>query len=677
MSVELVYKCLFLSAAALVICSAFAFLLHKRDDKAKIPFSSGHVFTLGVFLAICFMLVPIYSKDHGLGKDCLNYTRTAFLTVHNSLRIFILDWDLEPINAELAKLPAEEWKFQAIVSYYMAALHIIAPILTFGNLLALFKNLKNELRYLIRFFGKIYIMSELNAKSVALAKSIREKNKNAAIVFTDVFEQNEERDYELMAEVRNMNAICLKRDISHLNISVFKFGGIEIFLIGENESENISQAVKLTTELDRRNKKHNVKIFVFSRSPGGSYILDSVKYDNLLRHASRHDYDKGSFKLRRIDEIQQLIWNTMPEMKLFDMSQKNGNKLSVLIVGFGSYGEEFFKTLVWYCQFEGYTLEINIVDKHGFADKGNNKSYIESLIDRSCPELMMKNRLMIQGEAQYDIEIIPDIDMQTSDFDDLLQYDGQDEAKTKLSERIKNTSIAFVALGDDDMNIETAVHLRTLFDRVGKVNAGTKTGWDDERVQIYSVVYDEQKSGVLHHKKDDVGEMRLLKNHKEIPYHIHFIGGMNSQFDYDNIYNEELEKRAYEHHISWIEAEKRIRAEKALEDSKYVADPSEMKKDYHKHEYFRMSSIAKQLYQEEIEANETLKKLTQCNEGVKLMSCECGKCTTRKRSEHMRWNAYTRVIGYCYNKAGKVERAKLHHNLCKWSDLTDLDRLKD
>ncbi len=57
-------------------------------------------------------------------------------------------------------------------------------------------------------------------------------------------------------------------------------------------------------------------------------------------------------------------------MKLYDIAHRSKeDRLSVLIVGFGQYGIEFFKTLLWYFQFEGYTLEITIIDNKGTNEK--------------------------------------------------------------------------------------------------------------------------------------------------------------------------------------------------------------------------------------------------------------------------------------------------------------------
>lgn len=645
----------------------------KSVKKAKRLLSAFQVLSIGVFLSVVAVFIPVYYTGYDFGDEW-TILRPLLIAIHNSFRVFILDGEFDII---VDALKDEHLALQLCFSFYSACLYVIAPVLTFGNVLSLFKNIINELHYKMNNSKKHYIMSELNEKSIALAKSIYDKNANAVIVFTDVFEQNEEDDYEILMQARDINAICLKKDISNLDITSKK-GDMEIFLIGNDESENVSQAVKITKELNQKNSKYNVKVFVFSTKPSTAYILDSIKYDNLLKHAGEHGYGENCFKLRRIDEKQQLIWNTVPKMKLFDLADRNDKTLSVLIVGFGSYGIEFFKMLVWYCQFEGYKLQINIVDKCGKALE--EKNYIKSLIDRACPELLKKN-----DDAQYDIKIFSGVDALTADIDELVLYDGVDADKLSEAERIRSTNLAFVSLGDDDINIEVAIHLRSLFDRAKGIIASKDIDWKDEAVDIYSIVYDNQKSSILYNEYATDQKSRILKNHKDTPYHIHFVGGLSSQFDYQNIYDADLEECAYQHHISWVEVEKKIYMELHNEEKKKEIETytsgddfanSERKK-YEQYEYYRRSSIAKELYCREINNTPTLSSATSCLEQAHLQTCQCENCLRRKKNEHMRWNAYTRVIGYVYKDGARADRALLHNNLCAWELLPDLDRDKD
>lgn len=662
----------------------YALRMRKNKKSTRSVLSPLLIFTAAIFASVWLVLIPVYYTSYDF-EDVYSFVRPLLIAFHSAIRIFILDVEFDIVVETLRNQP--EWLHVGF-SLYAAALYVIAPMLTFGNVLSLFKNLWDELRYLWHSNTKHYILSALNEKSIILAKSIHEAQPDALIVFTNVFLKNEEEDYELLMQARDLQAICLKRDIAHLDF-FNKKGNVEIFLIGSDESENVSQAVKITRELDKRNSKHNVKVFVFSSKPSAAYILDSVKYDNLLKYADQNKYNDNCFKLRRIDEKQQLIRKTLPGMKLFDIANRNDKTLSVMIVGFGSYGMEFFKMLVWYCQFEGYKLQINIIDEHG--KKAEEKNYIESLIGRACPELLQTNGAEIDGEAQYDIRIFSGVNAMSADVDELLLSGGNEEDREQVVRRLKETNVAFVSLGDDDVNIEVAVHLRNLFDRINGVKAGKSIDWQDEAVAIYSVVYDDQKSGILYHEQAKPEESFLLRNHKAVPFHIHFIGDMSSQFSYNNIYDMDLETAALSHHTGWVEIEEAIYDDWTVQNQIQKRDSfqwwfkeeknNEKKKkarqQYEQYEYYRNSSIAKELYQRELAGNDVLKSLTDCLKPQKKQTCECANCIRRKKSEHVRWNAYTRVTGFSYKDGIRADRALLHNDLCPWNQLSERDKLKD
>ena len=840
------------------------------------------LFTVGVFIASILIFIPYYYFIYDFGDFC-KPLRPFFLSVHNALRMFVVDADFEPI-AQMLPLERADGTVtdvtravvRIVFSGYCAVLYVVAPILTFTNVLAYFKNIIGAVRYWMIAFKKLYIMSELNEKSIALAESIAEKHRNKkeagrksakafVIVFTDVFSRNEEENYELMERAMKLGAICLKRDIIHLDI-FSKKGDVEVFLIGSDESENTSQAIQITKELNKRNKKQNVKVFAFCSKPGTEHIFNSLQYDNLLNYASEKDFAESTFKLRRINEMRQLIWNTISQMELFSLARRHNNVLSVLIVGFGKYGPEFFKALLWYCQFEGYTLEINIVD--GRQKKKDGRCPVRAIIDRISPEIMAKNRFSGNtGEAQYDIEVFSGVDAQTYELDELL-YNG--DGQRGIRERLKRTNLVFVALGDDDINIATAIHLRSVFDRITGFQAKTNTSENGEPVAIYSVVYDELKSGILkdknemkcdadstknkqsslktdsdqnehlerpreaernmqtdggapavhgtkkgttgpspaqtdtqteekpakpdalgkevvgnqenvfsgqgdaaaessaknneaaaqHEARDQKGfnrnhrmdtassdeqETVRLINYKGVPYNIRFIGGMSSQFNYRNIYDEELEDEAFERHTEWVKHEARVyqewkddkdkirkhswgfedwysvmeelekdekkptkkeprmlallkritvklrrKAETEEEQAEREKDKKkeeirqkwndykkQERKKYQKFEYFRLSSIAKQLYMDCIAKDEELKKAVTCEKSEPKQTCDCPCCQIRKRSEHMRWNAFVRTMGYIYCEEKRDDRALLHPNLRPWDELDELEKAKD
>mgnify|MGYP006967389443 CR=1 FL=1 len=100
----------------------------------------------------------------------------------------------------------------------------------------------------------------------------------------------------------------------------------------------------------------------------------------------------------------------------------------------GQHGSAMTKALSWFCQMDGYQVEI-----HSFDIDNKAEERFISL----CPELMdtkHNNQFNIDGEAKYNIKIHPDIDVDTKQFDDII-----------LS--LPPTTYVFVALGNDEKNI--------------------------------------------------------------------------------------------------------------------------------------------------------------------------------------------------------------------------------
>ena len=83
-------------------------------------------------------------------------------------------------------------------------------------------------------------------------------------------------------------------------------------------------------------------------------------------------------------------------MNTFEIASKHNNTLSVVIAGMGSYGLEFFKTLIWYCQFDGYKLVLTVLDKK--ADTAEGESDIQTIIEHQCPDLLKNNRSTVDGD---------------------------------------------------------------------------------------------------------------------------------------------------------------------------------------------------------------------------------------------------------------------------------------
>lgn len=450
----------------------------------------------GCFIAVFVLMVPIIDLSgmpESINAGLRGSTRVV-LALHNTLQVFTMNVGAQAI------LEAIQMALPGISIYFvmMSVLMIICPVLTLSFILSFVKNISAYLRLFLSYGKDWYVFSELNEKSISLAKDIHKNHKNAALVFTDVFGKEEEASYELIEQAKECGAICFKNDIITINFRPHsKKKQMILFAIGADETENTDQALKLI-ELYKANQ--NIRLFVFSTRIDGEILLTKA--------------DKGNVKVRRVNEVRSLVNRNLYECgsKLFDNAKEmpdGTKKISAIIVGLGQHGTEMLKALTWYCQMDGYQVEIDAFDIDEKA---------EDRFSALAPELMSKdyNGVIISEEAEYTIRIHSGIDVTTKTFDDAISS-------------LKNTTYTFISLGSDEANIRTAVDMRMLFERI-KIKP---------TIQAIVCNSDAQKA------------LNGITNYRGQLYDIGFIGDTEDSYSEGVILNSELESDALRRHMRW------------------------------------------------------------------------------------------------------------------------------
>lgn len=483
---------LILSALVLIATIVIAILVGAGKYKHGRICTPFNVLFGGVFISIFICLLPIYHAI--LSEDDYSTLKTVMFSLHNTFQIFTLDVDRSLILESIT--PSNEW-LSSVYSAYLSVTFVLAPILTFGFFISFFKNLSAYIKYVLHFFNDIYIFSELNEKSLALGADIKGNHRRSKIVFTDVFENNDEISYELIERARELNAICFKKDILAINFRRhYSKSYITFFTIGENETENIEQSLRL---IDVFRERNNTSLFVFSTR---------IESELLLTKA-----DKGKMKVWRVNEVRSLINRILFEdgHKIFDQAvpvSEQTKKISAVIVGMGQHGTEMLKALSWFCQMDGYCVQIDAFDIDQFAG---------DRFEAAAPELMSDqyNGVSITGEADYTIHIHSGYDVTTKSFANEIS-------------KLTNTTYVLVSLGTDEMNIRTAVEMRMLFERVGI------------KPVIQTIVY----------STDERTALTGVTNYQGQPYDIDFIGDIKSSYSEAVIINSELEADALKRHLN-------------------------------------------------------------------------------------------------------------------------------
>ncbi len=504
-----------------------------------------------IFLSCAFWMFPrFFYERQTLGLFIRTFNSIAY-SLNNSILIFGLGGELKEVRAlkELLIQIGTSSIFALIVSFVAALFYFLAPIVTVSAIVSLFRERFSVLKY--RWFSlykkQVYIFSELNERSITLAKDIvlnknsNEDKKERLIVFCDVFSHNSESSFELQEQASEIGAICLINDIAIVNWiktnikrkskketeksdEFYKF-----FLIGENENENLEQIIKLINKYDKTVEKDTVTLYLFSKSSTSELSTQSLLSED------------STVNIIRVDYKRSMIYNYLYENGadiINRVSKKPGRRFNMLILGMGEHGFEMIKSLLWFCQRTGYELKIDVYDK---------EKDIKERFYAQCPGIRTFS------DKNTSIIFHPETDFNNSGF-----YDDSIGKHT-------DSDFVFISLGDDSENIALAKRVREVFARKNIEGDNKETATDNPI--ITTVVENSQVKAAM--KKNN--------------YNIQIIGDFESVYSNKVIINSDLERIALAVH----------RHDTGNADSK---DITTYKRQEFYNEYYYRSTMAQVIY---------------------------------------------------------------------------------
>ena len=196
---------LFIISVTIFIISTVAAIAHNKLFKNKSSIKPIYILITGIFLSIFSILLFVDFKPETNG-----FRSTGLIALFHSIQIMLLGYDFEFIQAKITMATVP---YSDILFAYIALLFVLGPIYTFGFVLSFFENISSYIKCLLKRNCDIYVLSDLNEKTLPLAKSIRKKDKSALIVFTNVFSNLNEQEYDLLEDAKSINALAFKKDI--------------------------------------------------------------------------------------------------------------------------------------------------------------------------------------------------------------------------------------------------------------------------------------------------------------------------------------------------------------------------------------------------------------------------------------------------------------------------------
>ena len=370
-------KCFIISCLIFVASLVWAYVQYRVYDRNKI-FTPRIILTVGAAAASIVWFLPIYIHSGNPTFDSIIFS------ILNTVKLF---------GADGMKGIVDE-NYPNVAYYYKVlgeVLALWAPILSFTFILSFFKRAKAYLGY-SRFWKKTHVFSELNDKSLALATSIRKSKggHKCIIVFADIVDKNEEAHLDLVDGAKEIQAILFRKDLEAVKWALSSKRmkrSIDFYLISEDECEKIRHAKNIVT----RYNNEKCSLSIFSNTEESKNLLSSYNSDQ--------ENNPLHIKITRIDDIRLLTYSYLSNNgHCFFRRIPKTDKLetiNVAIVGFGSYGVEMLRALLWYCQMPGYKVNITVIDQ-------DNKA--QSRFEAMFPSLKVNQDFEDENDMRYRIE---------------------------------------------------------------------------------------------------------------------------------------------------------------------------------------------------------------------------------------------------------------------------------
>ena len=499
--------CFFAAAAIFLFSIGFVTLQSMGVICRKRRLNPLAVLFVGVIITSVILFIPLYINN--LAETSCGPVETALLSVHNMIRLFVVDGEFGFIADNMGGIP--EWMVPCY-NLFFAVLFIFAPLLTFGAVLSFFSNVSAGRRYFFNRNKSLCIFSELNERSVILAESLLEADKKRFLIFTDVSDEEGEAVNELKSRAKNMGAVCFKTDIAELYYFKSRKNKLEMFVIGDDESENIKHGLKL---IEKYKSTPDSNLYVFSTNPVADILITGA----LNSAGEECDGKPIELKVRCVNEVRSLIYRNLYDRgyeSVFEGLQQDENgikRINAVVLGMGSCGTEMAKALAWVGQMDGYEITVSCFDE--------NKKAAEKFASL-CPELMAYSGKSIKGEARYVLNVYSDSDVTSRSFDEQILG-------------LSGLTYVFVALGTDEKSIAAAIKMRTL---------ASKRGWIPV---IQAVVRDNDKKAAL----------ADIKNYKGKPYGIEVVGDMETSYSADVILESDIETAGKMRHLKYAPDDER------------------------------------------------------------------------------------------------------------------------
>lgn len=325
-----------------IICFALALVIAAAAVKITVSKNMGKTRIIYVMLGILLMAYVLYIPPFFRQYD---FVAALLGCLINTMQVISLDADYllfyEVIVGELGA-----GVFAKLYFALMAAVHFLLPAVSAMTAVTVIMRCLTQMQIsLLKKHKKdLHIFTQINDRSLLLARDIFKHNKKCDILFLDDPDRCDFTDLQ-----QQLHCVILNETVSGIRPDTARRKA-RFYCIGDDQEKNLSDALSILgrlTALDRDSQENN-HIFLFSSDPNVELLVDSVP--------------KGFVNISLIDERRINAYNLLERYPLFHYA-KDG-EIHVLICGFSREGEAFLRAAAWCGQVAGYKLRFSVLGKN-------------------------------------------------------------------------------------------------------------------------------------------------------------------------------------------------------------------------------------------------------------------------------------------------------------------------
>lgn len=494
------------------------------------------------------------------------------------------------------------WFISAFILVHAASLllFIIVAISLFG------KNLNRFLRLIIFSPKKIYIFFDRSNASLCLANSISEANHGSLILFigANINEETQCNNYLYITESLN----------KFLNVSGMKYilrnKECHLLFLSDDEDRNATDSLNVMEQIAQLNQEDPCKILLHKKFYIRLLSRELYKMFEERTNAicSGIEYfivnDPGLIALQMVSGR----FNPAHDIEKDTVKAVATSGFEVMVLGFGPYGKAALSTLIEYGQFVGSEFKATVIDKN---------------IDENIDRYFVQNPGV---KANYNITPVQ-LTAGTGAFFE------------KLPGLCLTVNRIIIALGDDNLNISTAIDIQTKLRDSGI----------DKDIKIFAIV-----KGIHNLAKDK--EFRCYPN-------IHIIGQYDTIFTYKMIIREKISFQAKSIHKYYNEETKNTKAAE-WNDLQYIKRESNISAALHIETKLIMAGTSIEEIRK-LSIEDFRRKLEEARHNL-------------SQSEHLRWMAFYFVRGWqVLNLKDGDPIIDQDHILCRHVCLVPCEKLEE